>query len=48
VACTDAYLRLKNIPLGTPVRFDVITLVDRFGNVELRHIKEAFYPPIWN
>jgi putative endonuclease len=48
VACADAYLRLKSVPLGTPVRFDIISVVEHSGTYELQHIKEAFYPPIWN
>lgn len=48
VSCADAYLRLKAIPLGTPVRFDIISVVSNANTFELRHIKEAFFPPIWN
>ena len=46
VAATDAYLRKYRLDL--PVRFDIITIVGGSDGFKIEHIKEAFYPPIWN
>ncbi len=46
VSAADAYLRHGNLEL--PVRFDIITIIDNNGHIDIRHIEEAFFPPIWN
>lgn len=46
VSAADAYLRHSNLEL--PVRFDIITIIDNNGHIDIRHIEEAFFPPIWN
>ncbi len=46
VSAADAYLRHGNLEL--PVRFDIITIIYNNGQVDIRHIEEAFFPPIWN
>lgn len=45
VASADAYVRTFSIDL--PVRFDIISLVGEKSPLEIEHIKNAFYPPIW-
>lgn len=45
IASTDAYLRQFSINL--PVRFDIITLVGTEKPLEIVHIENAFFPPIW-
>lgn len=46
VSAADAYLRHGNLEL--PVRFDIITIIDNNGHTDIRHIEEAFFPPLWN
>ncbi len=46
VSSADAYLREYAIDL--PVRFDLITIVtEGNGLPRLRHIEDAFYPPLY-
>lgn len=45
VLSADAYVR--RFCLDMPVRFDVITLVGREGNLQVNHIENAFYPPMF-
>lgn len=45
VASADAYVRKFNIDLS--VRFDIISLTGEKSPLEIEHIKNAFYPPIW-
>lgn len=45
VSSTDAYLRKFAIDL--PVRFDIITVVGEKAPFTIKHIEEAFFPPIW-
>ena len=46
VSSADAYLRKYAIDL--PVRFDLITIVTgENGLPRLRHIEDAFYPPLY-
>lgn len=45
VASADAYVRKFNIDL--PVRFDIISLTGEKSSLEIEHIQDAFYPPIW-
>ncbi|HZK03290.1 MAG TPA: YraN family protein [Bacteroidaceae bacterium] len=44
VSATDAYIRFFSIDI--PVRFDIITIINKNGVVHLEHIIEAFFPPI--
>lgn len=45
VYATDFYMKLHHIT--NPVRFDIIAiLLTKDGGNELRHIKDAFYPPL--
>ncbi len=44
VSATDAYIRFFSIDI--PVRFDIITIINKDGAVHLEHIIEAFFPPI--
>lgn len=45
VSSTDAYLRKYSIDL--PVRFDIISIIGTESPLEIEHIINAFYPPIW-
>ncbi len=45
VSSTDAYLRKYKLDL--PVRFDIISLTGHEPPLEIEHITNAFYPPIW-
>jgi len=45
VSSTDAYIRKFQIDL--PVRFDIISLTGIEEPLEIEHIINAFYPPIW-
>lgn len=45
VSSADAYLRKFQIDM--PVRFDIITLTGTKLPLEIDHIVNAFYPPIW-
>ena len=45
VSSTDAYLRKFQIDM--PVRFDIISLTGTEAPLEVEHIVNAFYPPIW-
>lgn len=45
VSSTDAYVRKFRIDM--PVRFDIISLTGTEPPLELEHIVNAFYPPIW-
>ncbi|WP_101544314.1 YraN family protein [Bacteroides cutis] len=45
VIAADAYIKHYNI--DAPVRFDIVTAVGKKGDLEIEHIKEAFYPPIF-
>ena len=45
VSSTDAYLRKFQIDM--PVRFDIISLTGTEPPLEVEHIVNAFYPPIW-
>lgn len=45
VSSTDAYLRKYSIDL--PVRFDIISITGTELPLEIEHIINAFYPPIW-
>lgn len=40
IRTADAYLRLKNIELES--RFDVISVINGKGNVEIQHMEDAF------
>lgn len=45
IASTDAYVRKFSIDL--PIRFDVIALIGEHPPLKIKHIENAFYPPIW-
>ena len=45
VSSTDAYLR--KFRMDMPVRFDIISLTGTEAPLEIEHIVNAFYPPIW-
>ena len=45
VSSADAYVRKFRIDL--PVRFDIISLTGIAKPLEIEHIANAFYPPIW-
>lgn len=46
VSSADAYVRKYAIDL--PIRFDLITIIaDKEGQPDLRHIQDAFYPPLF-
>lgn len=45
VKAADTYL--KQFRLDAPVRFDIITVVGEPGSFVIKHIKEAFYPPLF-
>ena len=45
VSSTDAYLR--KFQIDKPVRFDIISLIGTEPPLEIEHIVNAFYPPIW-
>ena len=45
VRAADTYLKLFQI--DSPVRFDIITVVGDDGDFKIEHIKEAFYPPLF-
>ncbi|MDR3118099.1 MAG: YraN family protein [Mediterranea sp.] len=46
VMAANAYL--KTFRIDAPVRFDIISIVGREDNFKIEHIKEAFYPPLFN
>lgn len=46
VGAADAYVRKKG--LDTHVRFDIVTVVLTEEGVEVKHLEDAFFPPIWN
>ncbi|MDR2859323.1 MAG: YraN family protein [Mediterranea sp.] len=46
VWAADMYI--KHFQLDTSVRFDIITVVGQEGNFKIKHIEEAFYPPLWS
>ena len=45
VSSADAYIRKFHIDL--PVRFDIISLTGMEKPLQVEHITDAFYPPIW-
>ena len=45
VVAADAYI--KHFSIDAPVRFDIITVVDEADAFEIKHIKDAFYPPMF-
>ena len=45
VSSADAYVRKYEIDM--PVRFDIISLTGTESPLEVEHIVNAFYPPIW-
>lgn len=45
VIAADTYL--KCCPRNLPVRFDIITVVGEAGNFTIKHLKEAFFPPLF-
>lgn len=45
VRAADAYMKLFQI--DSPVRFDIVTVVGKEENFKIEHIKEAFYPPLF-
>lgn len=45
VSSTDTYLRTFGLDL--PVRFDIITLTGTQAPFHLKHIRDAFLPPVW-
>ena len=44
VIAADHYIRLNDIDL--PVRFDIIGIIENDSKTEIKHIKDAFYPPL--
>lgn len=44
VQAANTYIRLYS--LDCPVRFDVITAIGHEGSFHIRHIENAFYPPL--
>lgn len=45
VYATDFYMKLHHVTY--PVRFDIIAILwPKVGGASLRHIKDAFYPPL--
>lgn len=42
ILATEAFIRIYNSKL--PTRFDVIAVIYRSGEVEIEHIRNAFYP----
>lgn len=45
VRAADTYIKFFQI--DAPVRFDIVTVVGKEGNFQIEHIKEAFYPPLF-
>lgn len=45
IRATDAYIRLFDIPFD--IRFDVISIYRDGGKMEIEHIEDAFYPPLF-
>ena len=45
VVAADAYI--KHFSIDAPVRFDIITVVGEADTFEVKHIKDAFYPPMF-
>lgn len=45
VQATDTYIKLYQI--DAPVRFDIVSVVEDAGKFKIKHIKEAFFPPIF-
>ena len=45
VVAADAYI--KHFSIDAPVRFDIITVVGEADAFEIKHIKDAFYPPMF-
>lgn len=45
VSSADAYLRKFGIDM--PVRFDIISVTGTETPLDIEHIPNAFYPPIW-
>ncbi len=45
IESTDEYL--KKFELDLPVRFDIISVIGTCAPFEIKHIKDAFLPPIW-
>lgn len=41
----DAYV--KHFNLDAPIRFDIITAVGDKDNLQIEHIEDAFYPPMF-
>ena len=45
--CRDLAEYLKKFELDLPVRFDIISVIGTCAPFEIKHIKDAFLPPIW-
>lgn len=45
VALADAYV--KEYGIDMPVRFDIVTVTGRGAPFRIRHIQDAFLPPVW-
>ena len=43
----DAVNWQKHFSIDAPVRFDIITVVGEADAFEIKHIKDAFYPPMF-
>jgi putative endonuclease len=46
VGAADAYVR--KFALDNPIRFDIVSVVGSGEEAQIDHIRDAFYPPIWN
>lgn len=46
IAATNAYVRKYSIDL--PIRFDVITITGIGRQMQIEHIENAFFAPLWN
>lgn len=45
VVAADAYI--KHFCIDAPIRFDIITVIGEEGAFKIKHIEEAFYPPMF-
>lgn len=45
VSATDVYL--KKYEIDYPVRFDIISITGTLPDIRIKHIEDAFLPPVW-
>jgi putative endonuclease len=39
---------VRKFALDNPIRFDIVSVVGSGEEAQIDHIRDAFYPPIWN